>query len=125
VTLSVADAGAGTRWIPADAVVRRGQMAGVFTVEQDSLRLRWLRLGRTVGDAVEVLAGPAGELTVVRSPARELVDGQPVSQMQQTPAGSANEGSDATPGGSQMPAADADLRSSSGNAASEAGEGVQ
>lgn len=90
VTLNVADAGSGTRWIPADAVVRRGQMAGVYTVENDSLRLRWLRLGRTLDDAVEVLAGPAGDLTVVRSPARELMDGQPVSEIQRTPEGSAN-----------------------------------
>lgn len=125
VTLNVADAGAGTRWIPADAVVRRGQMTGVFTVEQDSLRLRWLRLGRALGDAVEVLAGPAGELTVVREPARELVDGQPVSQMQRAPAGSANDGSEAAPVGSQMPGADADLRSSSGSTAAAAEEAVR
>lgn len=82
VRVNIADAGSGTRWIPSDAVVRRGQMTGVFTVEQDSLRLRWLRLGRTLDEAVEVLAGPAGDLDVVRSPAPEFVDGQPVSQIQ-------------------------------------------
>lgn len=79
VTLNFAAAGTGSQWIPADAVVRRGQLAGVFTVENDSLRLRWMRLGRTVDDRVEVLAGPAGDLQVVRRPGAELRDGAPVS----------------------------------------------
>jgi RND family efflux transporter MFP subunit len=68
-----------TRWIPADAIVRSGQLTGVYTLEQDTLRLRWLRLGRTDGEAVELLAGPAGALTVVRNPDGALRDGQPVS----------------------------------------------
>lgn len=72
-----------TRWIPRDAVVRSGQLTGVFAVESDSLRLRWLRLGRTDGEVVEVLSGPAGPLTVVRSPSTDLRDGQPVSGVTQ------------------------------------------
>ncbi len=79
VTLSFSGEGTGTRWIPSDAVVRRGQLAGVFAVENDSLRLRWLRLGREVEGRVEVLAGPAGEMNVVRRPAADLRDGAPVS----------------------------------------------
>lgn len=72
--------GAGTRWLPADALVRSGQLTGVYTVERDTLRLRWMRLGRQSGDAVELLSGPAGELVVVRDPAPGLRDGQPVSR---------------------------------------------
>ncbi len=79
VRLVLAGAGGGSRWVPEDAVVRRGQLAGVFAVESDTLRLRWLRLGRRVDDAVEILAGPEGTLTVVRRPDADLVDGQPVS----------------------------------------------
>lgn len=71
-----------SRWIPADAVVRSGQLTGVYTVESDTLRLRWLSLGRTEGAGVEVLAGPAGALTVVREPAQDLRDGQPVSSVE-------------------------------------------
>jgi RND family efflux transporter MFP subunit len=48
--------------IPADAVVRRGQLTGVQVVTGDVVTLRWIRVGRTVGDRVEVLSGlEAGE----------------------------------------------------------------
>ena len=44
--------------IPADAVVRRGQLTGVRVVTADGAALRWIRLGRSVeGDRVEVLSG--------------------------------------------------------------------
>jgi RND family efflux transporter MFP subunit len=76
--LELATAGQGSAWIPADAVVERGQLTGVYTVEESELRLRWLRLGRRVEDAVEVLAGPATELVVVRGPAADLRDGRAV-----------------------------------------------
>ncbi|HSG46659.1 MAG TPA: efflux RND transporter periplasmic adaptor subunit [Longimicrobiales bacterium] len=83
--LRLADAAGETRWIPADAVFRSGQLTGVYTVEDQVLHLRWIRLGRTRGDAVEVLAGPPGQMTVVRSPGRELQDGQPVSSASPAP----------------------------------------
>ncbi|MDP2955882.1 MAG: efflux RND transporter periplasmic adaptor subunit [Longimicrobiales bacterium] len=71
--------GEGPRWIPADAVVTRGQLTGVFAVEADTLRLRWVRLGQRREGAVELLSGPAGELTVVRRPTADLFDGRAVS----------------------------------------------
>ena len=45
--------------IPAGAVVRRGQLTGVRVVTADGVALRWIRLGRAVGDGdrVEVLSG--------------------------------------------------------------------
>ncbi len=64
-------------WLPDDAIVRRGQLTGVFTVESDTLRLRWVRLGRVRGAAVELLAGPAGLTQVVREPGTGVVDGRP------------------------------------------------
>lgn len=76
--LEVARAGERSRWIPADAVVTRGQLTGVFTVEADTVRLRWVRLGQGRGDAVELLSGPEGRLRVVRRPDAELYDGRPV-----------------------------------------------
>lgn len=71
--------GASGLWIPADAIVRRGQLTGIYTVESDTLRLRWVRLGRTTPSAVEVLSGPGETLTVVREPAADLIDGAPVT----------------------------------------------
>jgi RND family efflux transporter MFP subunit len=44
--------------VPAGALVQRGQLDGVFLFAPDStLRLRWVRLGRTRGDSVEVVSG--------------------------------------------------------------------
>jgi RND family efflux transporter MFP subunit len=76
--LSLPSEGESTRWIPADAVVERGQLNGIYTVEDDVLRLRWVRLGARRADAVELLSGPAGELRIVRNPGVGLTDGQPV-----------------------------------------------
>jgi RND family efflux transporter MFP subunit len=77
--LEVAVDGEGPRWVPADAVVYRGQLTGVFTVEADTVHLRWVRLGQSRDGAVELLAAPAGDLKVVRRPAADLFDGRPVS----------------------------------------------
>lgn len=44
--------------IPAEAVVRRGQLTGVRILTADGAGLRWIRLGRTVGEGrLEVLSG--------------------------------------------------------------------
>jgi hypothetical protein len=74
--LEIDGSGEETRWMPADAVVRRGQLTGVFVVEAETLRLRWVRLGETRGEAVELLAGLDGDVRIVRHPAPELADGQ-------------------------------------------------
>jgi RND family efflux transporter MFP subunit len=79
VRLELAATDAGARWLPADALVRRGQLTGVYALEGETLRLRWIRIGRAEGAAVQLLAGPAGALTVVRRPDPGLRDGQPVS----------------------------------------------
>lgn len=77
--LEVAVRGEGPRWVPADAVVSRGQLTGVYTVEADTVRLRWVRLGQIRDGAAELLAAPAGDLRVVRRPAADLFDGRPVA----------------------------------------------
>jgi RND family efflux transporter MFP subunit len=59
--------------VPPEAVIRRGQVATVFTVEHDVARLRMVNLVGT-----EVVGGlSAGEVVIVRPPA-SLVDGQRV-----------------------------------------------
>lgn len=51
--------------VPAASIVRRGALTGVYVVEHGRVWLRWLRLGRAQGDAIEVLSGlTAGELVV-------------------------------------------------------------
>jgi RND family efflux transporter MFP subunit len=64
--------------VPAAAVVRRGQLDAVFVVADGVARLRLVRLGASLGDAVAVRAGlSAGELVAV-DPAN-LRDGQAVA----------------------------------------------
>ncbi len=63
--------------VPASALVIRGGLTGVFVVEDGVARLRWLRVGRTNGGAVEVLAGLAPGDAIVVAP-QGLTDGRPV-----------------------------------------------
>ena len=48
--------------IPADAIVRRSELSGVYATDGDRVALRQVRLGRTFGGSIEVLSGlDAGE----------------------------------------------------------------
>ena len=85
--------GAASPWVPADAVVHRGQLRGVFVVVDDALRLRWIRTGRRTADAVEVLAGLAGGVAVVRNPGPAVLDGTPVASVSREAWSFAPEGS--------------------------------
>ena len=67
-------------WIPSDALVRRGQLVGVYTVRDGRLDLRWVRTGQEKDGAVEILSGLAGGEVVVRSPDPDLYDGLGVSE---------------------------------------------
>ena len=65
--------------VPKDALVRRGEMVGVFLVEGTTARLRWVRTGVADGDSVEVLSGLRGGERVVIGDVRDrLTDGQRV-----------------------------------------------
>jgi RND family efflux transporter MFP subunit len=68
--------------VPAAAVVREGQLEGVYLIDGGQARLRWVRLGRAFGDRVEVLSGlepgqrvAVGERTGLRDGARVEVKG--------------------------------------------------
>ena len=44
--------------IPTSSIVMNGSLKGIYTVsEQNTAILRWLRLGKTYGDNIEVLSG--------------------------------------------------------------------
>ena len=74
-------ADAPTLWIPADAVVKRGQLTGVYRVRDGRVDLRWIRLGASRGTAREVLAGLAAGDSVVREPEPGLRDGASVTEV--------------------------------------------
>lgn len=65
--------------IPAAAVVQRGQLDIVFVVQDGRARMRLVRLGGSMGDAVAIRAGLADGETVVAAGAAALRDGQPVT----------------------------------------------
>lgn len=64
--------------VPATALVSRGQLEGIYVIEEGRVRLRWLRLGREIEQSREVLSGLAPGETFVISIPPGLVDGSPV-----------------------------------------------
>ncbi|UWX54876.1 efflux RND transporter periplasmic adaptor subunit [Maribacter litopenaei] len=62
--------------IPTDALVTNGSLTGVYTVsEGNTALLRWLRLGRTFGDRVEVLSGLTQDEKYIVSAEGKLYNG--------------------------------------------------
>lgn len=66
--------------IPQEAVITQGQLRGIYVVNDDNTAiLRWLRLGKTYGNDIEVLSGLAsGEKYVLKADGR-LFNGVKVS----------------------------------------------
>lgn len=66
--------------IPKDAIVTRGQLTGIYTTsESNTAVLRWLRLGRTFGDKVEVLSGLSIHESFIVSTDGKLFNGAKIS----------------------------------------------
>lgn len=66
--------------IPTEAIITNGQLSGVYTVSQNNTALlRWLRLGRTYGDQVEVLSGLSADESYIVSAEGKLFNGVKVS----------------------------------------------
>ncbi len=67
--------------VPKKAIINQGQLNGIYTVNNDRIAiLRWLRLGKTFGDQVEVLSGlSAGENYIVEAQSK-LYNGAKIAQ---------------------------------------------
>jgi len=66
--------------IDKDVIVRNGQLSGVYTPSQsNTAMLRWLRLGRTFGDQIEVLSGLNSEEAYIVSAEGKLFNGAKIS----------------------------------------------
>lgn len=62
--------------IPMEAIITNGQLSGVYTVsESNTALLRWLRLGRTYGNQVEVLSGLNADESYIISADGKLFNG--------------------------------------------------
>jgi len=66
--------------VPTEAIVTNGQLSGVYTPSQsNTAMLRWLRLGRTFGDQVEVLSGLNANEAYIVSAEGKLYNGAKIS----------------------------------------------
>jgi RND family efflux transporter MFP subunit len=65
--------------VPSTAVVRRGQLAIVFTEEAGVARMRVVQLGEPAGDVIHINAGLTDGDRVIVSPPADLADGRAVS----------------------------------------------
>lgn len=69
-----------TLYIPRSALVKRGQLSGVFTVSPENLALlRWVRTGNSSGDAIEILSGLKPGETIVTESREKIRQGQPLN----------------------------------------------
>jgi RND family efflux transporter MFP subunit len=59
-------------WLPAGAVVSRGELSGAYVVNEQGIVLRQLRLGSRVADRIEVLSGLAAGERVATDPVAAL-----------------------------------------------------
>ncbi len=65
--------------VPVSSIINRDQLTGLYTVGSDhTALLRWVRLGRTYGDRVEVLAGLAKNEPFIIQADGNLYNGVPV-----------------------------------------------
>ncbi|MCG9972160.1 efflux RND transporter periplasmic adaptor subunit [Christiangramia crocea] len=67
--------------IPSSAVVHRGDLTGIYTISSQNMALlRWIRLGKTYGDQVEVLSGLKADEEYIVDAEGKLYNGAPVSK---------------------------------------------
>ena len=70
--------GSGRVYAPVQAVIQRGQLTMVFTVEEGKAAMKAVRIGETDNGRVEILSGLAGGEQVVVENADRLEQGTPV-----------------------------------------------
>ncbi len=75
--VSVGRQSVATLMIPDQAVFRRGQLQGVFTIDDQKIaHLRWIRTGKRLNDMVEVLSGLNAGDQIALAGQEKLLDGQ-------------------------------------------------
>jgi RND family efflux transporter MFP subunit len=66
--------------VPRDALHLRGQLTGVWIVnDRDEAHLRWIRVGRSLDDRVEVVSGLQGGETIVLAADQPLIEGDRIA----------------------------------------------
>jgi RND family efflux transporter MFP subunit len=83
VNVTIQGAGSGSEGdkilIPSSAIVSNDQLTGLFTITEDqTAMLRWIRLGKTQGDQVEILSGLRNDEKFILTSEGKLYNGVPV-----------------------------------------------
>ena len=66
--------------IPKSALIKQGQLTGIYTIgNKNTAILRWLRVGKSFGDQVEVLSGLSANEQYIVSAEGKLYNGAKVS----------------------------------------------
>jgi RND family efflux transporter MFP subunit len=65
--------------VPESALIKKGQLTGIYTVNNDVAILRWIRTGKSFGDQVEVLSGLSLDEKYIVSAEGKLYNGLKVS----------------------------------------------
>jgi multidrug efflux pump subunit AcrA (membrane-fusion protein) len=61
--------------VPESAIVRRGQLTGVYTVVNDAAVLRLIKIGEHYANGIEVLSGLSPGVRIVTTPGAQITDG--------------------------------------------------
>jgi len=65
--------------VPASAIVNRDELTGIYTVSANNTALlRWIRIGKSYGDKVEVISGLSKDEQFIGSSESKLYNGAPV-----------------------------------------------
>ncbi|WP_457611537.1 efflux RND transporter periplasmic adaptor subunit [Lutibacter sp.] len=66
--------------VPKKALIKKGQLTGIYTIGDDNIAiLRWLRVGKSFGDKVEVLSGLSATEQYIVSADGKLFNGAKIS----------------------------------------------
>ena len=71
--------------VPETVIISRDGLTGIYTVSANNLaQLRWIRLGKTYGDKVEVISGLSRNEKFISSSEGKLYNGAPVQEIRET-----------------------------------------
>ncbi|HBK82133.1 MAG TPA: efflux RND transporter periplasmic adaptor subunit, partial [Flavobacterium sp.] len=65
--------------VPTNALVRQGQLTGIYTVSSNRAILRWIKTGKSNGNQIEVLSGLAADEPYIVSAKGKLYNGALIS----------------------------------------------
>lgn len=65
--------------VPESALVKQGQLTGIYTVNNNTAILRWIRIGKSFGNQIEVLSGLSADEKYIVSAEGKLYNGVKVS----------------------------------------------